>query len=672
MLDTRIQTILSAEGMDKHLMLPDRMTSDNKSIRDKIWSNVFFNRRKLKDVADTLAKSRALDGVPRKVVRALEPEDIVSQLLSSRESRYSIFGDHVGFDYESWVALVMACHERVSKKLVEGSVEDLGFDYALYNINLDANESSDPTFLKALKSYAIESNVTKLAFEDRDLVDFVVNAVLAEIGDFQFIVDFMAKYPWCAERNTKFMSGARIQLEEELSSEAASGTARPECGKRFESFLINGFRHLSKTITPGERLTLTHLLSMSTIAVDLLGHETFGMAVQLQECLNYQQKSLAGYINVSLEYAHSTPGFVANERFVQCNALAAAPIEPFVIQSPVSAEVIKVLGDYAERMNENSKSVSEYPEALNDEIAEFRRLKEEVAVAATAESMDIDALSIKIAQLKERNDKIHVLAEKVFSLFLSIFDCFAKLRVDLEKIAADKEPVILPVEAQPESTPAVDTQAMARQLEEAEETINTLERQNEDLSTELTSVKKDNHALKVRIDSTKEVTDTAPFSQIFDQPTLLALMGRTRTATPLEILMAFKAMVPERLEILPSAIESAKNADNFEGGPRLSVLMEKLVFTYLDSINEGNPDSVARKVFAHAYAAKESETVTSNKRLRAMREFIYKGKKVLMLQHVGIGRNYGTQHSIKLYFQIIDDKVVIGWCGEHLETAGTN
>jgi hypothetical protein len=255
---------------------------------------------------------------------------------------------------------------------------------------------------------------------------------------------------------------------------------------------------------------------------------------------------------------------------------------------------------------------------------------------------------------------------------LSIFDCFAKLRVDLEKIAADKEPVILPVEAQPESTPAVDTQAMARQLEEAEETINTLERQNEDLSTELTSVKKDNHALKVRIDSTKEVTETAPFSQIFDQATLLALMGRTRTATPLEILMAFKAMVPERLEILPSAIESAKNADNFEGGPRLSVLMEKLVFTYLDSINEGNPDSVARKVFAHAYAAKESETVTSNKRLRAMREFIYKGKKVLMLQHVGIGRNYGTQHSIKLYFQIIDDKVVIGWCGEHLETAGTN
>lgn len=668
MLDSRMHASLSNEGLETHLMLPDRM-SINKVTRDKIWGNIFSNRKRMKDVADVLTKSRVFNSIPRKVIRALDPEDIVSQLLCSRESRYNIFGDGLGFDYDAWLGLIMGCHERLSKKLVDGSLEDLGFDYSLYNINLEPSESSDSVFLKTLKFYAVESNFAKLTFEERDLADFVVNTILAEIGDFQFIVDFVEKYPWCAERNTSFMKGVKAELQEAIEGEKASGTARPECGKRFESFLLNSFRRLSKTMTPGERLTLPNLLSMSKIAVELLGHETFGMPVQLNESLNHQQTSLVQYIDVALKYANSTPGFVARESFARCNELASAPVVPFVINSPLSPEVVRVLGDYTNRMSANNEAISVYPEALNDELAEFRRLKEEVAVTATAENMDIDALVIKSAQLKEHNDKIHDLAEKVGEVFLSIFENFTQLRAELA--AVQDTAALEPVTAEPVATEVVVDESVHK-LEAAAETITALESKNGHLNDLLSSAKKEIHTLKLRIDSTKEQAEGTPAALVLDQSTMLTLMNRTRKVTPLEILTVFQAMVPERIEVLPSAIESAKKAENFELGPRLSVLMEKLVFTYLDSINAGKPDAEARKVFSQSYAAKESETVTSNKRLRAMREFTYKGNKSLFLQHVSVGRNYGTQHAINTYFKIIDKKVVIGWCGLHLETAGTN
>jgi hypothetical protein len=664
MLESRIHASISTEGLEKHLMLPDRL-SINKATRDKIWGSIFSNRKKLKEVADDLTKSRFFEGIPRKVIRALEPEDIVSQILSSRESRYNIFGDDLGFDYDDWLGLVMGCHERLSKKLVDG-IEDLGFDFTLYDINLEPSESKDLVFLKTLKLYALESNFTKLTFEERDLADFVVNAILGEVGDFQFIVDFMEKYPWCAERNGSFMKGVRLELKEALEDEKTSGTARPECGKRFESFLMNSFRHLSKTMTPGERMTLPNLLSMSKIAVELLGHETFGMPVQLQESLNHQQTSLVEYIDVALKFANSTPGFVAKASFARCNELASEPVVPFVIHSPLSSDALRVLGNYAERMGSHNDAISQFPEALNDELAEFRRLKEEVSVVANAENMDIDALVIKSAQLKEHNDKIHDLAEKVGEVFLAIFESFSQLRAELsavqEPVAAEVEPVVTEV--------VVDESL--HKLEAAAEAITTLESENGHLNDLLSSAKKEIHTLKLRIDSTQEQPAGTSTALVLDQSTILNLMNRTRKVTPVEILTVFQAMVPERIVVLPSAIESAKKAENFELGPRLAVLMEKLVFTYLDSINAGKPDSEARKVFSQAYAAKESETVTSNKRLRAMREFTYKGEKILFLQHVGVGRNYGTQHAINMYFKIIDEMVIIGWCGEHLETAGTN
>jgi hypothetical protein len=675
MLESRFQTSITAEGMAQHLVLPDRMA--NKATRDKIWSSI-IPRKRMKELADCLAKSSGLAKIPRKVLRALEPEDIVSQLLCSRESRYNIFSDDLDFNYPTWLNLIMSTHDRIAKKMPGEGVDNLGMDYDRYNLNLDsASKAPDTQMLRVLQPYTDEANYAKCTFDEKDLADFVINTALGEIGDFEFIVDFMEKYPWCAERNSAFMEGVRMELDEARNNEEASGVSRPECGKRFETYVLNQLRKLSSSITPGERLKLPHLLTLSTITMDILTHDTFGLPAQLGECLSHQESSLVEYINHALKFANSTSGFVPDERFTQCNELAAAPIEPIVIPSPMTADIVNVLQGYVDRLGSLSDAVSVHPEALNDEIAEFRRLREEVSAAASADNMDIDALVTISAQLKQCNLNLNDLANKVADLFLSIFENFKQLRIDLAALKVEESPE--PVVVVPAPTPVnmVDADEVAKKLEAAAEEITTLELKNVDLSDQLVAAKKENHTLKLRVDSNKGSAKASSKAAApilpFDMETLFVMLGRTRVMTPFEVLTVFQAIAPDRLEVLPSAFESANEAANFELSSSLCKLIEKLVYSYLDSITAGNPDSVARKVFSHsAYAAKESETVVSNSRLRAMREFTYKGEKILMLQHLGIGRNYGTQHAIKLYFKIIDGKVIIGHCGEHLETASTN
>jgi hypothetical protein len=54
-----------------------------------------------------------------------------------------------------------------------------------------------------------------------------------------------------------------------------------------------------------------------------------------------------------------------------------------------------------------------------------------------------------------------------------------------------------------------------------------------------------------------------------------------------------------------------------------------------------------------------------------MREFDYNGERVHFTKHIAIGNKYGTANTIRMYFEIIDGKLIISYCGEHLTTAMT-
>lgn len=82
-----------------------------------------------------------------------------------------------------------------------------------------------------------------------------------------------------------------------------------------------------------------------------------------------------------------------------------------------------------------------------------------------------------------------------------------------------------------------------------------------------------------------------------------------------EVLEIVRTLAPDRVEILPSAWQSAEEMDDhFEATDRLLQLLCKLVTTYADTLKEKG-DAQARLVFASGeFSAKES-TATSKGQL---------------------------------------------------------
>ena len=194
----------------------------------------------------------------------------------------------------------------------------------------------------------------------------------------------------------------------------------------------------------------------------------------------------------------------------------------------------------------------------------------------------------------------------------------------------------------------------------------------ENLTTELSEYRGNVHKLKQRLTfipkapEEPEVTTPLPFD-LFKK----IIIGAQ--PNPLEILSFFELEAPDRVVVLPSAKVSADEANDYRNGHRLADLVQRLLYPYFDAIQSGEADATARKILGNNnYAAKESQGVEQNRSLRSQREFEYNGETYYFQRHLSLGRNYGTADSIRLYFEIIEGKVVIAYCGKHLDSVQTN
>ena len=80
-------------------------------------------------------------------------------------------------------------------------------------------------------------------------------------------------------------------------------------------------------------------------------------------------------------------------------------------------------------------------------------------------------------------------------------------------------------------------------------------------------------------------------------------------------------------------------------------------------------DAAARKVFTpNTYSSRESNILQGTKELIRCRTFNYKGQEMPMLKHLCIGVKRNTALTLRIYFECVQDeeKIVVGWCGEHL------
>ncbi|MFJ3110292.1 hypothetical protein [Pseudomonas putida] len=141
--------------------------------------------------------------------------------------------------------------------------------------------------------------------------------------------------------------------------------------------------------------------------------------------------------------------------------------------------------------------------------------------------------------------------------------------------------------------------------------------------------------------------------------------------TPLDVLLYIEAIAEGRVVILDSAWKSAKDASTFQNTERMLEVLDAMVFPYYESLMAGKPDATARMILGSSYSANESETVSTNRRLRGLREFEYQEKVYFFERHLKAGSGTGLE-GMRIHFDIIDKKVVIAYAGPHLECASTN
>lgn len=128
-------------------------------------------------------------------------------------------------------------------------------------------------------------------------------------------------------------------------------------------------------------------------------------------------------------------------------------------------------------------------------------------------------------------------------------------------------------------------------------------------------------------------------------------------------------MFPDRIEVLPDAISSAKESDigMFRHPEKAFDLLSTLATDYWKILADGGSEQQAKGAFGpNAYSATENNLTNNGKRLRT---FYYQGEKVLMEKHLKYGVKDSLATTLRIHFRWFDaeSKIVIGHCGKHLD-----
>lgn len=140
-----------------------------------------------------------------------------------------------------------------------------------------------------------------------------------------------------------------------------------------------------------------------------------------------------------------------------------------------------------------------------------------------------------------------------------------------------------------------------------------------------------------------------------------------------ECLQYVEAFRPDRVTVLDSAWESARESSPFLLGRRLLSLLMRLVTDAVDQRAEGGDRRLSSVFSTREYCPRETQETLSARGYAKRRTFRYMGKKLLMEQHLRIGNSRDRGRCLRIYFDFAktDGRVLIGWCGRHLPCLST-
>lgn len=135
-----------------------------------------------------------------------------------------------------------------------------------------------------------------------------------------------------------------------------------------------------------------------------------------------------------------------------------------------------------------------------------------------------------------------------------------------------------------------------------------------------------------------------------------------------ECLAYVEAFRPDRVTILDSAWESARESASFLMGRRLLSLLMRLVTEAVDQRAQGGDRRLASVFSTREYSPRETQETLAARDYAKRRTFRYMGEALLMEQHLRIGNSRDRGRCLRIYFDFAkkDGRVLIGWCGRHL------
>lgn len=233
---------------------------------------------------------------------------------------------------------------------------------------------------------------------------------------------------------------------------------------------------------------------------------------------------------------------------------------------------------------------------------------------------------------------------------------------------------VKPVEKQ-SAKPEDTIRALEVRIETLDGTVAELTRDNVALRGELSTLKHERDSLIELNTNLSEIrsTQTEPMTchEVRDVLTKMCVDGQYQP-TPEEALKCVSGLYGDRVHILDAAWESARKLGYYANGRRLLSLLMRLVTSYIDAMREGG-DGLAKHVFTTSeFSTRESDTVMRSKAHVKARTWTYQNRELTMQRHLKIGVSTDTKLAIRVYFDYLPDlnRVVIGWCGEHLPVPG--
>lgn len=649
--------------------LPDRFTQPD--VSEEAWNNVFSPEKRTKKLADNIRKSsvlKSLGSVSKRISR-MGDAHILSMFYGSEPMRgmmERVIQENGGMTLSGsmeWLTsnFLQANPYRADDVAeLKELLEDDESEYASYFLDFIA-AAADESFYRALKPRYM------------DAADLGVNLVLCTLTP-EATLRFFDTFPWLAERQGKFIDLVNQNIEEAAEEDPAVSYAN-EMLSLIKCLFENVDRQRLDPTLQGHMRIRSLIMQIQSYHAQH-GADSFTAVLKDDHEQMVTLLSQAGEIfkryKIGEAMIHWAPVMAELEALPKMIAIDTSSDEQIgLLESYMSNRhkaLIPVRSGFRdfhasvgaiERHMEKLSSITQNGDGSLDEIL---KLNEELLVAkGTAVERAAEIAPIGSSLIKNASTMIYEI-ERLRSIPKIDFPARTKeleeqvtgLSGQLEKL---QQQFALITQERDVANQNLEKERDRRISQEESATV--ARREAHDLRTAMASIGKNM--------SPQSTSAALPLEPSF----VVELMKGSAKLTPEAVLTAFSALYPQDLVVLESAIKSAKAAYNFEMGNRLAALVQSMV-DYLGSVRSGRPDAESRTILGSSYASHESDTVVNNVKLRSQREFVYEGEKVVFLSHVSVGRGYGTQHQIRLYFKIIDDKMVIAYCGERLDSATTS